>query len=80
MLVSQLHASEFKNRISDFLALAWFAFGAFSSFGIFFEAPGRRLELAQYVFPRILEGNIQFFKKRRYLPKRVPFGSVSSNF
>ena len=49
---------------------------AVSCLGIFFEAPGRRLELAQYVFPRILEGNVTFLKKRSWLPKRVPFGSV----
>lgn len=48
---------------------------AFSSIGINFEAPGRRVEIAQYVFPRILEGNVQFFRKRRLIPKVVPFGA-----
>jgi hypothetical protein len=51
--------------------------GCLASAGILFEAPGRRLEIAQYVFPRILEGNITFLKKRHFIPQRTYFGSVS---
>jgi hypothetical protein len=35
-----------------------FIYGAFSSCGVCVEAPGRRLEIGQYVFPKVLEGNI----------------------
>lgn len=59
------------------LAIFVFLFSAFSASGVCIEAPGRRLEIGQYVFPKVLEGNVQFFRKRHWIPKRIPFGAVS---
>lgn len=67
---------KFKNWL--FLVKGWLVMGCIASSGILFEAPGRRLEIAQYVFPRLLEANISFMKKRSYLPKNFFLGSVST--
>ena len=33
------------------------------------------MEIGQYTFPKILEGNVQFFRKRKLIPKKIPFGA-----
>ena len=58
-------------------ALCFSLMSGFASTGVLFEAPNRRLELAQYMFPRILEGHITFLRKRHYIPAKIPLGSVS---
>lgn len=47
----------------------------FSSIGICLEAPGRKIEIAQYTFPKFLEGKVHFFRKRQLIPQKIPFGA-----
>lgn len=48
----------------------------FASAPLALEAPGRRLEIFQYQFPRYLESIPVFLRKRKLFPQRVVFGSV----
>ena len=43
-----------------------------------FEAPGRIIEIAQYQFPKFLEGTRIYYRNNKVLPEKVPFGSVRS--
>ena len=50
--------------------------GFLSGFGLLWEPPSRRTELALYFLPRFLEGVWQFSKKRQWVRPNIKYGEV----